>query len=113
MLKLVKYEITQFYQRYLLIYGIFLMICLCSNYFPELFVNDDILYVRIAMFSMLAVFLVNTVINFNQSMYKSSGYLTLTLPLSTKKIVGAKLLGSLCWFLISMIVLWRRQLFHY
>mgnify|MGYP007025187588 CR=1 FL=1 len=48
---------------------------------------------------------VNVILNFNRSMYKRPGYLTLTLPVSTNKLLAVKYLGSLIWVFIGYLVL--------
>ena len=44
-----------------------------------------------------------TVIRFDHSMLSDEGYLTMTLPVSTHKLISAKLLVSIVWYVLTMI----------
>lgn len=105
MLKLLKYEMIQSYRQYLLTLSIFLILCVFAPFLPS-FISDILsALIVFAFFGISIAILVNIITNFNRSMYKRPGYLTLTLPVSTEKLVGAKFLGSLIWVFVSSIVL--------
>ena len=105
MLKLLKYEMIQSYRQYFLTLGIFLILCVLAPLLPD-FISQVLSSLMIfAMLGISIAVLVNVITNFNRSMYKRPGYLTLTLPVSTEKLVGAKFIGSLIWVFVSSIVL--------
>lgn len=105
MLKLLKYEVIQSYRQYLLTFGVFFILCIVSPFLPN-FISGVLSSLIIFAFMGISIaILVNVIVNFNRSMYKRPGYLTLTLPVSTEKLVGAKFLGSLIWVFVSSIVL--------
>ena len=105
MLKLLKYEIIQSYRQYLLTFAIFLIMCTLTPWMPD-FISGILLTLLIIAFMGISIAInVNVIINFNRSMYKRPGYLTLTLPVSTNKLVAAKYLGSLIWVFASDLVL--------
>ncbi len=105
MLKLLKYEMIQSYRQYFLTLGIFLILCVLAPLLPD-FISQVLSSLMIfAMLGISIAVLVNVITNFNRSMYKRPGYLTLTLPVSTEKLVGAKFIGSLIWVFVSSNVL--------
>ena len=105
MLKLLKYEMIQSYRQYFLTLGIFLILCVLAPLLPD-FISQVLSSLMIfAMLGISIAVLVNVITNFNRSMYKRPGYLTLTLPVTTEKLVGAKFIGSLIWVFVSSIVL--------
>ena len=105
MLKLLKYEMIQSYRQYFLTLGIFLILCVLAPLLPD-FISQVLSSLMIfAMLGISIAVLVSVITNFNRSMYKRPGYLTLTLPVSTEKLVGAKFIGSLIWVFVSSIVL--------
>ena len=105
MLKLLKYEIIQSYRQYLLTFAIFLIMCTLTPWMPD-FISGILLTLLIIAFMGISIAInVNVILNFNRSMYKRPGYLTLTLPVSTNKLVEAKYLGSLIWVFASYLVL--------
>ena len=105
MLKLLKYEIIQSYRQYLLTFAIFLIMCILIPWMPD-FISGILLTLLIIAFMGISIAVnVNVILNFNRSMYKRPGYLTLTLPVSTNKLIAAKYLGSLIWVFVSYLVL--------
>ena len=46
-----------------------------------------------------------TVVRFDHSMLSDEGYLTMTLPVSTHKLISAKLLASVVWYALSTVVI--------
>lgn len=105
MLKLLKYEIIESYRQYLLTFVVFLMLCAITPLVPMFISNILSILVAIAFAGIFIAIFLNIIISFNRSMYKRPGYLTLTLPVSTEKLIGAKLIGSLIWVAISTLVL--------
>ena len=84
MLKLLKYEMIQSYRQYFLTLGIFLILCVLAPLLPD-FISQVLSSLMIfAMLGISIAVLVNVITNFNRSMYKRPGYLTLTLPVSTE-----------------------------
>ena len=105
MLKLLKYEIIQSYRQYLLTFAIFLIMCILIPWMPD-FISGILLTLLIIAFMGISIAVnVNVILNFNRSMYKRPGYLTLTLPVSTNKLIAAKYFGSLIWVFVSYLVL--------
>lgn len=105
MLKLLKYEIIQSYRQYLLTFAIFLILCVMTPWLPD-FIGGILAPLLIFAFMGISIAInVNVILNFNRSMYKRPGYLTLTLPVSTNKLLTAKYLGSLIWVFIGYLVL--------
>lgn len=105
MLKLLKYEMIQTYRQYLLTFGIFLVLCILAPLLPDFISGILSTLVIFAFMGISVAILVNVINNFNRSMYKRPGYLTLTLPVSTEKLIGAKFIGSLIWVFVSSIIL--------
>lgn len=107
MLKLLKYDFTQSYRAYGLIFSIFLMVSFLSSFivvnkFMEVIVRGIVITFVISLF----VLVITNVIKFyNESMFKDSGYLTLTLPVSTHKIVLSKIITTAVWYVITVFVL--------
>ena len=57
--------------------------------------------------SMVAVIIFTYVVvavRFFKSMYSREGYLTMTLPVSSSKLLGAKVIVSLIWLVLSIVV---------
>lgn len=105
MLKLLKYEIVQSYRQYILTFAIFLIFCIMTPWLPD-YISGILAPLLIFAFLGISIAInVNVILNFNRSMYKKPGYLTLTLPVSTNKLVMAKYLGSLIWVFIGYLVL--------
>ncbi|MFQ8705432.1 MAG: hypothetical protein ACLR9T_05155 [Thomasclavelia sp.] len=105
MLKLLKYEIIQSYRQYLLTFAIFLILCIMTPWLPD-FISGILAPLLVFAFMGISIAInVNVILNFNRSMYKRPGYLTLTLPVSTNKLLAAKYLGSLIWVFIGYLVL--------
>ena len=105
MLKLLKYEIIESYRQYLLTFVVFLMLCAITPLVPVFISNILSILVAIAFTGIFIAIFLNVIISFNRSMYKRPGYLTLTLPVRTENLIGAKLIGSLIWVVISTLVL--------
>lgn len=105
MLKLLKYEIVQSYRQYFLTFAIFLILCIMTPWVPD-FINGILASLLVFAFIGISIAInVNVILNFNRSMYKRPGYLTLTLPVSTNKLLAVKYLGSLIWVFIGYLVL--------
>lgn len=105
MLKLLKYEIIQSYRQYLITFAIFLILCTLTPWMPDFISGILMTLIVIAFMGISIAINVNVILNFNRSMYKRPGYLTLTLPVSTNKLVIAKYLGSLIWVFVGYMVL--------
>ena len=44
-------------------------------------------------------------VNYDRSMFKRPGYLTLTLPVSTTELILSKVLTTMIWLIIAMFVM--------
>lgn len=105
MLKLLKFELIHSYRSFALVFVIFLMGCAALPLFPlDVFAIASVLLVFATFGITIAVF-VTIVRNYNSSMFKKPGYLTLTLPVSSHQIVISKIISALIWFTITGIVL--------
>ncbi|MFQ6794572.1 hypothetical protein [Thomasclavelia sp.] len=106
MLKLLKYEIIESYRQYLLTFLVFLLLCVVTPLMPITTITGILsVLTSVCFFGIIIAMFLNVIISFNRSMYKRPGYLTLTLPVSSEKLIGAKLIGSLIWISASMLVL--------
>ncbi len=105
MLKLLKFELIHSYRSFALVFAIFLMGCAALPLLPvDIFAIASVLLVFATLGISIAVF-VTIVRNYNSSMFKKPGYLTLTLPVSSHQIVISKIISALIWFTITGIVL--------
>ncbi|MDF9824722.1 hypothetical protein M2475_000950 [Breznakia sp. PF5-3] len=114
MLKLLKHEFkvnrTSFLALYLVVIGLSIILRL-SNFTN---ITDDTASIFIGLLMMLYVFgilaayiyvFVAVIRSFNKSMFKKSGYLTMTLPVSTTSKIISKMLMASFWFIVSTIVI--------
>ena len=107
MLRLVKYDILGSYRSYLLTFLCYLLICVTI----PLVGSNDLLYdILMGLLIILVIGLsfsitVNLILSFNRSMFKRPGYLTLTLPVSTKELLLSKVISSIIWILITVFIL--------
>lgn len=63
------------------------------------------LILAIIGFALIIVTFVCIVINFNKSLYGAQGYLSFTLPVKSKGLLGSKAIVSFVWMLLSFIIL--------
>lgn len=105
MLKLIKYEMFHSYRSFGLVFGIFLLACFGATVLP---INMGMAVSSILLLLVFGIFIsvfVTIIKNYNTSMFKKPGYLTLTLPLSTHKIIISKVISACIWLFVSMIIL--------
>lgn len=105
MLKLLKYELIGSYRQYFLTFVLYLLLCLMTPFLPDFISNFTMGLIMVAVFGISISIFVNIVLYFNNSMYKKGGYLTLTLPVSTKSLVLSKWLGAMIWSVLAGIIL--------
>ncbi|MBE6067733.1 MAG: hypothetical protein E7211_08585 [Clostridium lundense] len=103
--KLIKYELKGDYK----LFGIIFTIAILLN--GGLFTRIDKWEegIIIALTTMISSFLFLTILifvikSFEKEMYEDRGYLTFTLPVSGRKILGAKLIAALIWFSLAGIL---------
>jgi hypothetical protein len=56
-------------------------------------------------FALIIVTFVCIVLNFNKSLYGSQGYLSLTLPVKSSRLLGSKTIVSFFWMLMSFVIM--------
>ncbi|TDW16964.1 hypothetical protein EDD63_11832 [Breznakia blatticola] len=125
MMKLLKYEIRRGYEQYIILFIAMLVVAVLVRFgsFSQIMnegavISEDgslsipvIAAIVLLMIYGLLVF--GSVIfvglqilrNFNTSMFKSQGYLTLTLPVSTSKLLISKTLVASLWFGLTVLVI--------
>lgn len=104
--KLWKYELKCSYRSYLFTYAILLL----SALFFSTRSNETLMIIVSVLFTIMifVVFILTFVMiirTYQQSMFTKAGYLTMTLPASSKMILLVKILNSTLWFILSMIVI--------
>lgn len=105
MLKLIKYELIGSYRQYLLSYLVFLMACIVVPLLPGDMGEFLSGFLMLAVLGIFISLYLNIIIAFKNSMYKQSGYLTLTLPVSSEELLLSKVIGSFIWMSVAVIVL--------
>lgn len=113
MLKLMKYEIIHSVRTFMTAFGIFLVACVLFPFLVNMDRIDAMPFFTLFMYfgiSFLIVgigiaLFVSIFMNYNQSMFKRPGYLTLTLPVSTTELIISKVLVTMIWLLIAYFVL--------
>lgn len=105
--KLLKHEMMGSYRQYFVIFLVFTIGCIVVPMLPIGFDTKTFLGSIVLLISMVILMSisVNVIFNFYKSMFKRPGYLTLTLPASTKEIVTAKVIGGLIWYVIGILVM--------
>lgn len=114
-LKLWKYEIKCSYRSYLFAYVVMLMAALLITESNEVLTVLMSVLFTIMIFVTVIMTFVMVIRTFQTSMFQRPGYLTLTLPVSSKKLLLVKILNSSLWFALSyavimmaaMILAWR------
>ena len=123
MLKLVKYNFVQSMRTYLMSFGIFLIvssvlvfilwtqnilsiILAMHDNFPSGFSNDiTIIFVEeFLQTGVVLTLFIATFIYYYETMFKKTGYLTMTLPFSSLELLISKVLTMMIWILVGLIV---------
>lgn len=112
MLKLMKYEFIHSMRTFFVAFVIFWAGCILLPFVTNSFiVNIPVIAIVFAVgFSFLTIgiiiaLFVSIVVNYNRSMFKKPGYLTLTLPVSTTELILSKLLTTIIWLVIASVVM--------
>ena len=109
MLKLMKFEFKQNTFSYL---GLFLVFLFLSLAVPVVHRQMDMdlisvllqtLFIVLAFVIVVGVF-VNSGRTYLNSMFKRPGYLTMTLPVTTHQLILAKVIPSMFWMLVGLVV---------
>ena len=104
--KLWKYELKCSYRSYLFTYAILLLSALFfSTRSSDIIMMIVSLLFTIMLFVVFILTFVMIIRTYQQSMFTKAGYLTMTLPTSSKMILLVKILNSALWFILSMIVI--------
>lgn len=113
MLKLMKYEFIHSMRTFAVAFAVFLIACFVfplTMHMTELY-NIPFVFGFLAIGSSFLVLgisialYVSIFINFYKSMFQKSGYLTLTLPVSTKEIIFSKFLTHIIWLFVGTLIL--------
>lgn len=107
--KLIKYDIKSTYRDFL---GIYFAILLCVTIVPLIFnnVRNEIInmiagFVAFGIFvAVIVVVIINIFQIFNTNLFSKQGYLTMTLPVTSRDIVFSKLIVSSMWIVLTGIV---------
>ncbi|SJZ45169.1 hypothetical protein [Anaerorhabdus furcosa] len=105
MLKLIKYEMIHSYRSFAIIFGVFLLACVLVPFLPYDISIIGATLIMFAFFGISIAVFVTIIRNYNTSMFKKPGYLTLTLPVSTHELVISKVLSALIWLFITSVIL--------
>ncbi len=112
MLKLMKYEFIHSYRTFLAAFVVFLVGCVMMPYAMNGFLGNipfiTIIFGMGFMFLVIGITLalfIGIFINYDRSMFKRPGYLTLTLPATTTQIILSKILTTIVWLIVAMFVL--------
>lgn len=104
-LKLWKYEIKCSYRNYLFAYAVMLLAALLFTESNEVMMTLASILFTIMIFVTVVMTFVMVIKTFQTSMFQRPGYLTLTLPVSSKKLLLVKILNSSLWFMLSYVVI--------
>lgn len=105
MLKLIKFEMIHSYRNFIRVFAGYLIACVILPFLPmEISVVGTTIIVFATFGISIAVF-VTIIINFNNSMYKKPGYLTLTLPVTSHQLIISKVISTFIWLVITGIIL--------
>lgn len=105
MLKLLKYELIGSYRQYLLTFVIYLLLCCATPFLPSVINQFLSGLLMVALFGIVISIFVNIVQHFSRSMFSRPGYLTLTLPVSSKELVFSKMIGAMIWTFAAFLIL--------
>lgn len=112
MLKLMKYEFIHSMRTFFIAFVVFLVGCALLPFFMDGFLTSlPIVSVVFGLgFSFLIIgilfaLFISIFVNYDRSMFKRPGYLTLTLPVSTTELILSKVLTTMIWLIIAMFVM--------
>ncbi|MCR2044650.1 hypothetical protein [Anaerosalibacter massiliensis] len=104
MVKYIKYEIKGTYKVILGIIAVVLIISTVLYNYMDKGKTSFMLGSFMLMFGAFLVTFLYIVNSFKKELYEDRGYLTFTLPLTGKQIVGAKMIVALMWFILLGII---------
>lgn len=104
MTKYIKYEIKGTYKVILGIIAVVLIISTVLYNYMDKGKTSFMLGSFMLMFGAFLVTFLYIVNSFKKELYEDRGYLTFTLPLTGKQIVGAKMIVALMWFILLGII---------
>lgn len=104
MTKYIKYEIKGTYKVILGIIAVVLIISTVLYNHMDKGKTSFMLGSFMLMFGAVLVTFLYIVNSFKKELYEDRGYLTFTLPLTGKQIVGAKMIVALMWFILLGII---------
>lgn len=106
MLKMIKYELIGSWRQFSLGFAIYLLMCVLLPMIPESVIkNVATIGFSTLMMGLMFMLFYMIIAYYQRSMFKKQGYLTLTLPVSEQTLVGAKLMSTLIWYSVGMLVL--------
>lgn len=104
MTKYIKYEIKGTYKVILGIIAVVLIISTVLYNYMDKGKTSFMLGSFMLMFGAFLITFLYIVNSFKKELYEDRGYLTFTLPLTGKQIVGAKMIVALMWFILLGII---------
>lgn len=105
MLKLLKYELVGSYRQYLTSFSVYILLCLATPFLPDKISGFFMGLVMVAVAGITMSIFINVIIQYTKSMFGRPGYLTLTLPVSSKQLVASKLIGATIWSTLASVIL--------
>lgn len=99
-----KYELKCSYRSYALMYGILLLSSFFLNTNSNFVSGIMMLIYGVTIVVTLIMTIVLTIRNYSQSMFSRCGYLTMTLPVSSKKLMLVKIINAFLWCVLSYLV---------
>lgn len=112
MLKLMKYEFVHSYRTFLISFVAFLAGCVMLPFVMDGFLSQipavSVIFGLGFSFLIIGIILaliISIFINYDRSMFKRPGYLTLTLPVTTTELILSKVLTTIIWLILAMLVL--------
>lgn len=106
--KLMKYEWKATMRSFLPIYGAILIVALIGRIMLAVQYDNIAAVLGMVLVPLLIALAVISILicvqRFKNTLFDREGYLTFTLPVRTESIIAAKLIVSLLWLILSMIV---------
>lgn len=105
MLKLIKFEMIHSYRSFARVFAGYMIICVILPFLPYEISMIGTALTMFATFGISIAVFVTIIINFNNSMFKKPGYLTLTLPVTSHQLIISKIISTFIWLMITGVIL--------
>ena len=108
--KLLKYEIKACSLKFLPIFGALIAFGLMLNVLTHITVDSVFVVIvvmaLVGLYTALGVITIMTILQrFSSNLLSDEGYLMFTLPVSTEKLLLSKLINSILWMILSILVM--------